>query len=62
MSQRTTTHGAATLATGILTSRILGFARDMLSATDALSRALMVLPAEAREHGDATTKSLIEGI
>nr|WP_314256378.1 nucleotide exchange factor GrpE [uncultured Devosia sp.] len=41
---------------------IAGFARDMLSATDALSRALMVLPAEARESGDATTKSLIEGI
>ena len=41
---------------------IAGFARDMLSATDALSRALMVLPAEARENGDATTKSLIEGI
>ena len=41
---------------------ISGFARDMLSATDALSRALMVLPAEARENGDATTKSLIEGI
>jgi len=41
---------------------IAGFARDMLSATDALSRALLVLPAEARESGDATTKSLIEGI
>ncbi len=41
---------------------ISGFARDMLSATDALSRALMVLPPEARESGDATTKSLIEGI
>ena len=41
---------------------IAGFARDMLSATDALSRALMVLPAEARASGDATTKSLIEGI
>ncbi|WP_092184153.1 nucleotide exchange factor GrpE [Devosia sp. YR412] len=41
---------------------IAGFARDMLSATDALSRALMVLPAEARESGDATTKSLIDGI
>lgn len=41
---------------------IAGFARDMLSATDALSRALMMLPAEARESGDATTKSLIEGI
>ena len=41
---------------------IAGFARDMLSATDALSRALMVLPAEARTSNDATTKSLIEGI
>ena len=41
---------------------IAGFARDMLSATDALSRALLTLPAEARESGDATTKSLIEGI
>jgi molecular chaperone GrpE len=41
---------------------IAGFARDMLSATDALSRALMVLPAEARENGDATTKGLIDGI
>jgi len=41
---------------------IAGFARDMLSATDALNRALAVLPAEARETGDATTKGLIEGI
>ena len=41
---------------------IAGFARDMLSATDALSRALMVLPPEARTNGDATTKSLIDGI
>jgi molecular chaperone GrpE len=41
---------------------IAGFARDMLSATDALSRALIMLPAETRETGDATTKSLIEGI
>ena len=41
---------------------IAGFARDMLSATDALNRALTVLPPEAREAGDATTKSLIEGI
>ena len=41
---------------------IAGFARDMLSATDALSRALIMLPAEARESGDATTKTLIEGI
>ena len=41
---------------------IAGFARDMLSATDALSRALVVLPPEARESGDPTIKSLIEGI
>lgn len=41
---------------------ISGFARDMLSATDALSRALTVLPAEARENADATMTSLIEGI
>ena len=41
---------------------IAGFARDMLTATDSLSRALMVLPAEARDSSDTTTKSLIEGI
>ena len=41
---------------------IAGFARDMLAATDSLSRALMVLPAEARESSDATIKSLVEGI
>lgn len=41
---------------------IAGFARDMLSATDSLSRALMVLPADARANADATTTSLIEGI
>ena len=41
---------------------IAGFARDMLTATDSRSRALMVLPAEARDSSDATTKSLIEGI
>lgn len=41
---------------------IAGFARDMLTATDSLSRALMVLPAEARDSSDATTKSLIDGI
>jgi molecular chaperone GrpE len=34
----------------------------MLTATDSLSRALMMLPHEAREAADATTKSLIEGI
>lgn len=41
---------------------IAGFARDMLSATDALSRALMVIPAEVRESAEGTLKSLIEGI
>src|SRR5690554_1940669 len=41
---------------------ITGFARDMLSATDALSRALVMLPPEARESEDPTVKSLIEGI
>ncbi|WIY52864.1 nucleotide exchange factor GrpE [Devosia sp. YIM 151766] len=41
---------------------IAGFARDMLSATDALNRALLVVPAETRENADGTLKSLIEGI
>lgn len=41
---------------------IAGFARDMLVATDNLSRALMVIPAEARETAEGTLKSLIEGI
>ncbi|GGA37679.1 nucleotide exchange factor GrpE [Pelagibacterium lentulum] len=44
------------------TYAIAGFARDMLVATDNLSRALMVIPAEARETADGTLKSLIEGI
>ncbi len=41
---------------------IAGFARDMLTATDSLSRALLVLPAGARENADANTQSLIDGI
>ena len=41
---------------------IAGFARDMLTATDSLSRALMVLPAEARETADNAMKSLVDGI
>lgn len=41
---------------------IAGFARDMLTATDSLSRALTTLPAETRESADETTKSLINGI
>jgi molecular chaperone GrpE len=41
---------------------IAAFARDMLAATDSLSRALMVVPPEVRETAEGTTKSLIEGI
>jgi molecular chaperone GrpE len=41
---------------------IANFARDMLTATDSLSRALMTLPAEARENADGALKSLIDGI
>jgi molecular chaperone GrpE len=44
------------------TYAIAGFARDMLTATDSLSRALMTLPAEAREGADGSLKSLIDGI
>jgi len=39
---------------------IAGFARDMLTATDSLSRALVVLPPETRETADSTLQSLIE--
>ena len=41
---------------------ITKFARDMLTATDSLSRAMMVLPAEARATADGAMKSLIDGI
>jgi len=41
---------------------ITKFARDMLTATDSLSRALLVLPAEARDNADGPMKSLIDGI
>ena len=41
---------------------ITKFARDMLTATDSLSRALLVLPAEARDTADGPMKSLIDGI
>lgn len=41
---------------------IADFARDMLTATDNLERALMAMPKQARETADASTKSLIEGI
>ena len=41
---------------------ITKFARDMLTATDSLSRALIVLPAETRDTADGPLKSLIDGI
>ena len=41
---------------------IAGFARDMLSATDALNRALLVIPQETRDTAEGTLKSLIEGL
>ena len=41
---------------------ISGFARDMLSATDALGQALVMIPAETRQAAEGTLKSLIEGI
>jgi molecular chaperone GrpE len=44
------------------TYAIAGFARDMLAATDSLSRALAVVPAEVRAQAEGTLKSLIEGI
>jgi molecular chaperone GrpE len=44
------------------TYAIAGFARDMLAATDSLSRALVVLPPETRTTAEGPLKSLIEGI
>ena len=41
---------------------ITKFARDMLTATDSLSRALLVLPAETRDTAEGPLKSLIDGI
>ena len=41
---------------------IASFARDMLSATDSLNRALSTLAPGARESADPTAKSLIEGM
>jgi molecular chaperone GrpE len=44
------------------TYAIAGFARDMLAATDSLSRALTMVPAEQRAEAEGPLKSLIEGI
>ncbi|GKX33227.1 MAG: protein GrpE [Rhizobiaceae bacterium MnEN-MB40S] len=41
---------------------VSGFARDMLSVSDNLRRALDAIPAEAREAGEAGLKALIEGV
>ncbi|HUV31931.1 MAG TPA: nucleotide exchange factor GrpE [Devosiaceae bacterium] len=41
---------------------IAGFARDMLTATDNLSRALGALPQEERQRAEGTLKALIEGV
>jgi molecular chaperone GrpE len=38
------------------------FARDMLSVSDNLQRALEAIPEEARKRGDAGFKALIEGV
>ena len=41
---------------------IANFARDMLSVSDNLARALEAIPAEAQASGDAGFKALIEGV
>jgi molecular chaperone GrpE len=41
---------------------IAGFARDMLTVSDNLRRALDAIPAEARASDDAGFKALIEGV
>ena len=41
---------------------VAAFARDMLSVSDNLRRALDAIPAEARSAGDAGFKSLVEGV
>ncbi len=41
---------------------VTAFARDMLSVSDNLRRALDAIPADAKENGDAGLKALIEGV
>src|SRR5271170_5712361 len=41
---------------------VTGFARDMLTVVDNLSRALEHLPAEARANADPSVQSMIEGV
>ncbi|MDX8465064.1 nucleotide exchange factor GrpE [Mesorhizobium sp. VK23B] len=44
------------------TYAVANFARDMLSVSDNLRRALDTIPAEAKASGDAGFKALIEGV
>ena len=44
------------------TYAVANFARDMLSVSDNLRRALDAIPAEAKAAGDAGFKALIEGV
>ena len=44
------------------TYAVANFARDMLSVSDNLRRALDAIPAEAKASGDAGFKALIEGV
>ncbi|WFP78167.1 nucleotide exchange factor GrpE [Mesorhizobium sp. WSM4906] len=44
------------------TYAVANFARDMLSVSDNLRRALEAIPAEAKAGGDAGFKALIEGV
>ena len=44
------------------TYAVTNFARDMLSVSDNLRRALDAIPADAREAGDAGFKTLVEGV
>ena len=41
---------------------VANFARDMLSVSDNMSRALQALPDDARESADETLKTLLEGV
>ncbi len=41
---------------------VANFARDMLSVSDNMSRALQALPDDAREGADETLKTLLEGV
>ncbi|TIR48663.1 MAG: nucleotide exchange factor GrpE, partial [Mesorhizobium sp.] len=44
------------------TYAVANFARDMLSVSDNLRRALDAIPTEAKASGDAGFKALIEGV